>query len=92
MNGCENCQFTDQEKMRDVLYSEKYLTSTYNTVVTECATPEVLSSMTSLLDETHKMQQQVFREMNSRGWYPVAPAEQQKIDETKQKFAFAVES
>ncbi len=92
MNGNENSQFTDQEQMRDLLYSEKYLTSTYNTVVTECATPEVLSCMTNLLDETHKMQQQVFREMNSRGWYPVAPAEQKKITETKQKFASSVEA
>lgn len=90
MNGCENCAFTDQEKMRDLLYSEKYLASTYNTAVTECATPEVLGTMTSLLEETHKMQQQVFREMNSRGWYPVTPAEQKEIDKISNKFADAV--
>ena len=36
------------------------------------------------------MQQQLFREMNSRGWYPVTKAEDQKFSQAKKKFGAAV--
>ena len=32
------------------------------------------------------MQQQIFAEMNSRGWYPVEKAEETKLQKAKNKF------
>ena len=85
-----NCTFGEKEIMHDCLDTEKYLIGMYNAALTEAATPEVVQTLTDLLLDTYRMQQQIFREMNSRGWYPVTKAEEQKIAQTKQKFSAAV--
>lgn len=83
----ENCTFAPKEQMQDLLQSEKYLASSYNSFLMEAATPEVVQALTSLMGDTLQMQQQLFREMNSRGWYPVTKAEDVKLDGAKQKFS-----
>ena len=85
-----NCTFGEKERMHDCLDTEKYLIGIYQTALTEAATPEVVQTLTDLLSDNFRMQQQLFREMNSRGWYPVTKAEEQKIAQTKQKFAASV--
>ena len=85
-----NCNFGEKEQLHDFLNGEKYLIGMYNTSLTESATPEVIQTMTDLLSDAHRMQQQLFREMNSRGWYPVAKAEEQKVTQAKQKFGNTV--
>ena len=87
-----NQAFTDKEQMSDLLQSEKYLTGCYNSYLLEAATPEVKRCLAAMLTDTHSMQQQIFADMNSRGWYPVTKAEEQKITAAKQKFSAAVSS
>ena len=87
-----NCNYTynDKEQITDLLMSEKYLTSCYNSNLLEAATPEVIGCLKELLNDTHAMQEQLFCEMNSRGWYPVTKAEDQKLNQTKMKYSAAV--
>ena len=82
-----NCTFGAKETMHDCLDTEKYLLGMYNTALTESATPEVIQTLSDLLSDTFRMQQQLFRDMNSRGWYPVPKAEEPKLQQAKQKFA-----
>lgn len=86
----EQCAFTEKEQMTDLLQGEKYLAGTYNTYLLECATPEMMRCLSGLLNDTHSMQQQLFEEMNSRGFYPVTKAEDQKLNTVKQKFSAKV--
>ena len=86
----EQCVFTEKEQMSDLLQSEKHLTGCYNSYLLESATPEVKRCLSSLLGDTHTMQEQLFEEMNSRGYYPVTRAEEQKISAAKQKFGAMV--
>lgn len=86
----EQCQFTEQDKATDLLQSEKYLAGCYNSYLLESATPEVKQCLSGLLNDTHSMQQRLFEDMNSRGWYPVTKAEDQKVMSAKQKFAMKV--
>ena len=82
MNMPMNCkQLSDKDMMKDMLTAEKFLCSTYNTCVTEAGTPELHSAMMNLLNETHAMQAEVWREMNSRGWYPTEKAEDNKLQQ-----------
>ena len=90
MSCNSNCGFQDKEKMTDMLMSEKLLASSYNSYLLEAATPEVVRCLSELLSDTHSAQQQLFQEMNSRGWYPLTKAEEQKIGETKMKFSAMV--
>ena len=86
----EQCQFTEQDKATDLLQTEKYLAGCYNSYLLEAATPEVKQCLSGLLNDTHSMQQRLFEDMNSRGWYPVTKAEDQKVTQAKQKFAMKV--
>lgn len=79
-------QMQDKEIMDDVLTSQKHLTDSYNTFANECATPNVRDEFMRILEDEHKIQAEVFDDMKKRGWYPTPAAEQQKIQQAKQKF------
>ena len=78
--------FTDREIMDDVLSSQKHITGVYNTFSNECVNPQLQSDMLAILKEEHNMQFDVFADMQKRGWYSPATAEQQKVTEAKTKF------
>lgn len=82
-----NQNFADKEMMQDALISQKFLTDDYNIFTNECATPEVRESFKCILNEEHDIQNEIFNEMQTRGWYQVKPAEQQMIDQAKQKYS-----
>lgn len=80
-------KLTDQELLTDALSSQKFITANYNTFSGECACDNLRGKMLNILDQEHKIQNEIFQEMQKRGWYKTEPAEQQKIQETKQKFS-----
>lgn len=90
MNGMQNTQFSEKEQITDLLSAEKFLAGNYNSFLLESATPEMVRCFSGLLTDTHNMQQTVFHEMQSRGWYAVTKAEDSKVAQTKQKFTASV--
>lgn len=82
----QNAMFSDRDRLQDVLASQKFITENYNTFTNECVTPQVRGVFMSILKEEHDIQNEIFVEMQKRGWYQVQPAEQQKIQQTKTKF------
>lgn len=81
-----NGQMQEKEIFEDVLTSQKAITGVYNNFANECATPNVRDEFMNILKEEHQIQAEVFDEMKKRGWYQTPAAEQQKIDQAKQKF------
>lgn len=79
----------ERDMMNDVLSSQKFITDTYNTFTNECATPDVRDEFLRLLGEEHQIQAEVFDLMKQRGWYQVPAADQQKVQQAKQKFQSA---
>ena len=90
MENQQMTQFDDKQQMTDLLSSEKFLTGTYNAFYCEAATGNVQSCLLSLLNDEHRMQNELFQEMSTRGWYPTEKAEEQKISAAKQKFGKTV--
>ena len=86
-NNTQSGQLQDKELMMDVLGSQKLMTGNYSTFANECATKCIRDDMLNILRDEHEIQAEIFGEMSSRGWYPTQPAEQQKIDQAKQKFS-----
>lgn len=79
--------YGDKEIMNDALMSQKFLTDDYNVFANECVCPELRNDFMSILNEEHQIQSDVFSEMQKRGWYQPKPAQQQMIDQAKQKFS-----
>lgn len=84
-----NQQYQDKEMMTDILTSQKFITGGYNTYVNECACPNLKTDMLNILNEEHQIQHDVFCEMQKRGWYPTEAADQNKINQVKQKYLSA---
>ena len=81
-----NGNFSDKDRLTDALNMQKYATGHYNECACEAATPEVRTCVMGILNEEHQLQQQLFDEMHSRGWYPTECAEDQKLQQTKSQF------
>ncbi len=79
--------FTEKEMLTDMLSSQKFVTDGYNTFANECATPVIKSEFMNILNEEHQIQHEVFLEMQKRGWYQTEAADQNKINQAKQKFS-----
>lgn len=52
----------------------------------ESETPNVHGAFNAVLNDTLCMQNEIYTKMSSLGWYQPEAAEQQKIDQAKQKF------
>ena len=87
MNLQKNTELDEKQTLTDLLSSQKFITGVYNSDLLECATPEVERLFFGILEDEHRIQQQIFQEMNSRGYYPVEPAEEQKLQKVKQLYA-----
>ena len=79
--------FQDQQRITDVLSTQKTATDGYNTFANEASDPIVKNTLMTILKEEHDIQHEVFTEMNKRGWYQTEAAEEMKIDQAKQKFS-----
>ncbi|MBR2721526.1 MAG: spore coat protein [Clostridia bacterium] len=79
--------FTDKDAMTDALTTQKHITGVYNTFECEAATPGVKNCLSSILAEEHRIGDELFCEMQTRGWYSVEKAEEQKLATAKQQFS-----
>ena len=76
----------DKEIMTDMLSGQKFLTGTYNNYAGECQNEMLRTDMLNILKEEHCIQNELFTEMSSRGWYTPKPAPMTEITATYQKY------
>lgn len=79
-------KLTDMAMSKDVLMAQKQIVQNYNHYATECKNDSVRSVFLNLLDEEHTIQNDIFKEMNKRGWYAVEDAKAEKIEQVKCKY------
>lgn len=79
--------YKEKEILGDALAAQKSATNLFNTFSNECVHEGLRSTMLDILADEHTMQQDVFCSMHERGFYPTPDAEQDKIDEAKQKYS-----
>lgn len=79
-------KFSDKDILTDVLSSQKFVTDGYNTFANESATPAVRCDCMNILNEEHQIQNEIFTEMQTRGWYATEAADMNKVNQAKQKY------
>ena len=77
----------DREILHDGLMAQKFTAANCNTYAGECVNESLRSAFLNILDDEHKIQADIFCTMHANGWYPTPEAEQQKIQQARQKFA-----
>ena len=77
----------DQMIMQDILLTTKGACDLYMHGTIESATQNVQQAFDSALSDSLCMQGDVYQKMAQKGWYPSQQADQQQIDQVKQKYA-----
>lgn len=77
----------DRSIMENILLTTKGVCDLYLHGAIESSTANVHSQFDKALNESLCMQNEIYTKMAAKGWYPTQQAEQQKIQQVKQKFA-----
>ena len=77
---------SDQDILQDFLSTAKQVTGTYNIWAGECVNTDLRDEFLCILKEEHEIQSELFKEMQSRGWYQTKPADCNDIKKLKEKY------
>lgn len=77
----------DKCLMESLLMSTKGVCDLYMHGTIESGTPNVHSAFDKALNETLNIQDEIYKKMTAKGWYPTEQADQMKINQVKIKFA-----
>jgi len=77
----------DKDIMEGILLTTKGVCDLYMHGSIESSTPNVLQAFKSALNDTLCMQSDIYKQMADHGWYPTEQAQQQKLQQVKQKFS-----
>ena len=77
----------DRDLMEKELLTIKGVCDLYLHGAIESTTTEVHSAFKDALNESLNIQNKLYNLMSEKGWYQTETAEQQKINQTKQKFS-----
>lgn len=84
-NAC--AQWDDRCMMTDLLDTAKHITEVYGAYVCEGSSDTLRQVLQDNMDATANDQFQIFQQMQQRGWYATKAAQQQDVQQAKQKFA-----
>lgn len=79
----------DRNIMENILLTTKGVCDLYMHGAVESSTTNVNTTFNNALKDTLGMQGGIYQKMASKGWYPAQQAEQQKVDQVRQKFSNA---
>lgn len=76
--------------MENILLTTKGVCDLYMHGTIESPTANVHNAFENALKESLCIQDCVYKQMSSRGWYTTEPVPQQKIDQVRQKYSVTV--
>lgn len=77
----------DQAIMENILLTTKGACDLLMHGTIESSTQNVHQTFDKALDATLCMQDEIYKKMADKGWYPAEQAQQQQIDQVRQKYA-----
>ena len=77
----------DKEIMEGILLTTKGVCDLYMHGSIESATPNVHEAFNTALNDAICMQNGIYEQMSSRGWYTTEKAQTQNIQQVKQKYS-----
>ena len=77
----------DQERITDFLCSEKKMSANYDTFASECVNVALRDDFLNIFSRGHQTQTDLFKLAQSKGWYQVEQAPQNKVSQAYTKFS-----
>ena len=82
----------DKNLMQDILLLEKGACDLYMHGTIESSTQNIHQTFQCALTDSLKMQDKLYQEMSANGWYPMEQVQEQKVEQTKQKFSMQAQA
>lgn len=79
----------DKNLMENILLTTKGVCDLYLHGTLESNTMNVHNTFDQALQDSLNMQESIYSKMTAKGWYPTQQAQQQQIQQVKQKFTNA---
>lgn len=79
-------KLSDKMITTDLLTSQKFIMSSYNTTISECQSDDLRRTLLNMYNEEQNAQKKVFDAMNNRGWYQPQTADMTAISQTRSRF------
>ena len=73
--------------MENLLLTTKGVIDLYMHGAIESSTANIHQAFSSAFDDTLSMQDSIYKQMTSKGWYQQENAPQQQVQQTKQKYS-----
>ena len=77
---------SEKETLLDILTTQKELITAYTTSIMEADSEAIRNTLIQNLTESYRDQYGIFRNMNSRGYYPVQMANVTDVQQACQQF------
>lgn len=77
----------DQERITDLLLSEKKMSDNYDVFASECVNTQLRDEFVKIFTQGHKTQTELFQTCQQKGWYQVEQAPENKVSTAYQKFS-----
>ena len=85
VNANHQAKMSEKELLDDLLTQEKHLLSLYNTALTESSCTNMREMLLKNLQELNQDQFNLFDQMAKRGYYPIKAAQDQDVQQVKQR-------
>ena len=76
----------DQERITDMILTEKKMSTNYNTFASECVDDQLRDEYLKILNQSHMTQTALFKAAQAKVWYTVEQAPVSKVSEAYNKF------
>ena len=73
--------------MENLLLTTKGVIDLYMHGAIESSTANIHQAFSTAFDDTLSMQDNIYKQMTSKGWYQIENAPQQQVQQTKQKYS-----
>ncbi len=77
----------DQERIADLLCSEKKMSANYDTFASECVNVALRDDLLNIFSRGHQTQTDLFKLAQSKGWYQVEQAPASKVSQAYTRFS-----
>jgi spore coat protein CotF len=79
-------KLTDQDIAQCLVKDEKFMCSMMNNAILESSNENLRRDWTTCLQNSYRMQKEVFNLMNQKGWYQPAKADSQQMNQASSQF------
>ena len=76
----------DQERIPDLILSEKKMSANYDTFASECVNVQLRDEYLKLFQQGHQTQTDLFQTAQQKGWYQVEQAPESKVSTAYTRF------